>query len=264
MSSEQDLQHELAAEISDREHDEARNCIARCLAPAPAEAPAPDQQARENRPRCQREHRLVHEVLLEQVGHEQETREDRDGKSRHTDRDHREQGALETLDRRQRRDPAGRTTASQCGVLQSERHYEYGGDRKHTGGAHGENNVHRERPVCDGDLARRREAARAGGEKGGQSENNRGDTAKTWREQGKQASGSDREPHQRGTVGEPQCELAEWLEGFRQPGPVRDERRRREVRGGLAQHRARSTAPCGVQGRGGRDQIEENNEKSAQ
>ena len=84
-----------------RPGDGAALRLRRRFAAAPAKAPAPKQQDREYQPGRQREGGLVHEVLREQVGHEQKARQDRHGKRGEAGADHREQSPLETLDRRQ-------------------------------------------------------------------------------------------------------------------------------------------------------------------
>src|SRR5262245_13695970 len=116
--AEQDLQHELAAEVGDREHGESGDRVARRHASAPAEAPASEQEAGEDRPGGEREHRLVDEVLRKQVGDEQESREDRDRERRRADADHREQRTLEALEGRQRREPAAGAAAAARGRLE--------------------------------------------------------------------------------------------------------------------------------------------------
>ncbi len=73
-----------------------------------------------------------------------------------------------------------------------------------------------------------------------------------------------RDPHQRRAVGEPERRFAEWPERVGKPGGMRDERRNGEIEGWFVEGRARRRAPGRVQGRGRRDEIQEDDEKSAQ
>src|SRR3981189_2265935 len=74
------LEHELRSEIRQRQYAEAAQGPTYGGAPAPAEADAADQQHAENRPGDQGQYRLVNQMLCEQIGDEDESREQRQRK----------------------------------------------------------------------------------------------------------------------------------------------------------------------------------------
>src|ERR1700733_6833813 len=73
------LEHELRTEICECQHAEAAQGPTYRGASPPTETNAPDQQHTEYRPGDQGQHRLVNQMLCEQIRDEDESREQRQG-----------------------------------------------------------------------------------------------------------------------------------------------------------------------------------------
>src|SRR5216683_208751 len=101
MPPEHILEDELRTEISQRQHAEAAQGPTYRGASAPAETDAADQQHAEYRPRDQRQHRLVNQMLCEQIGDEDESREQRQREQREAGADQTKHDLLEGVERRQ-------------------------------------------------------------------------------------------------------------------------------------------------------------------
>ncbi len=124
--------------------------------------------------------------------------------------------------------------------------------------------MHGERPAGRRDLLRRRQAAGAGREQRREAEQ----TAATARNRGANTASRPpapiASPISEALSASPSDRLADGPERVGEPGGMRDERCGCEIERGLVEGRARGLAPRRVQGRGRGDQIEQDDEKSAQ
>ena len=76
------LKYHLAAEVGDHEHNEAAECPADRRATTPAETPSPPQEGGKEYPGGAGEHRLVDQVLREDVFKKEEARHQGQGQQR--------------------------------------------------------------------------------------------------------------------------------------------------------------------------------------
>src|ERR1700676_1454545 len=101
MPTEHVLEDELRTEIGQRQDAEAAQGPTHRGAPAPAETDAADQQHAEYRPSDQGQHRLVNQMLREQIGDEDKSREERQREQREAGADQTKHDLFEGVERRQ-------------------------------------------------------------------------------------------------------------------------------------------------------------------
>src|SRR5450432_1774774 len=94
------LEDELYAKIRDGQDAEAAQSPSNRRAPAPPESDAPDQEHAEQQPRNEGQNGLLHQVLREQIGDEDETREQRQGQQAKARSDETKHDFLERVERR--------------------------------------------------------------------------------------------------------------------------------------------------------------------
>src|SRR6267142_2146875 len=126
MPPEHILEDELRTEISQRQHAETAQGPTDRGAPAPAETDAADQQHAEYRPRDQGQYRLVNQMLCEQIGDEDESREQRQREQREAGADQAKHDFLEGIERGQNARQVGDAPGAQPPI---EKHQQQGRDR---------------------------------------------------------------------------------------------------------------------------------------
>src|SRR3970040_1379657 len=97
------LEHEFAAEISQHHQDKSGQCPVNCVATAPAETPATDQQDGVNNPRYHREYDMMRKLqrLAEKFVGKKHTTDERERQQNKSDSDHLEHDVFHHLHRRQ-------------------------------------------------------------------------------------------------------------------------------------------------------------------